>query len=286
MASGLIPARAGNTGEEAPLLPAERAHPRSRGEHPDPHLKELLRQGSSPLARGTLKELSLIVGTSGLIPARAGNTFCCAARYRESRAHPRSRGEHQEQLAGAITRAGSSPLARGTQSPAAEYHTPPGLIPARAGNTAQSLPVPAGGRAHPRSRGEHEKPGGTLSLEWGSSPLARGTQGMDGSARRRPGLIPARAGNTIAWMSSRVRPRAHPRSRGEHSLRGSRAEGTTGSSPLARGTPKEAAIKAAKRGLIPARAGNTGLRRWRGGTSWAHPRSRGEHKAGDCGKGW
>ena len=94
LVTGLIPARAGNTpglavhfvGEGAhPRSRGEhgnelvggvpnRAHPRSRGEHDQRLGMEHWRKGSSPLARGTLKELSLIVGTSGLIPARAGNT--------------------------------------------------------------------------------------------------------------------------------------------------------------------------------------------------------------------
>ena len=50
-----------------------------------------------------------------------------------------------------------------------------------------------------------------------------------------------------------------------------------GSSPLARGTPKEGRNNHAHHRLIPARAGNTAS----SGTSWltgtAHPRSRGEH---------
>ena len=73
---------------------------------------------------------------------------------------------------------------------------PSGLIPARAGNTlnVKSHGVAVG--AHPRSRGEHF--GGFLSV-WvvrGSSPLARGTLRWLLDNVVRPGLIPARAGNT------------------------------------------------------------------------------------------
>ena len=72
-----------------------------------------------------------------------------------------------------------------------------------------------------------------------------------------PGLIPARAGSTIRTSSSRTRSRAHPRSRGEHSVVCKSPWTSKGSSPLARGT----------------------LLDWFNGTlvPVAHPRSRGEH---------
>ena len=50
-----------------------------------------------------------------------------------------------------------------------------------------------------------------------------------------------------------------------------------GSSPLARGTRQDHADEDGGDGLIPARAGNTILRAYGRGGSWAHPRSRGEH---------
>ena len=51
-----------------------------------------------------------------------------------------------------------------------------------------------------------------------------------------------------------------------------------GSSPLARGTRQSGAGKLTRRGLIPARAGNTGRVAVTGGVRRAHPRSRGEHR--------
>ena len=50
-----------------------------------------------------------------------------------------------------------------------------------------------------------------------------------------------------------------------------------GSSPLARGTRVDAACPVILAGLIPARAGNTGVVRCLPGLLRAHPRSRGEH---------
>ena len=76
----------------------------------------------------------------GLIPARAGNTLHPKLPCRGRRAHPRSRGEHQELLAMPTRYLGSSPLARGTHLGSAAVTHDNGLIPARAGNTQAHLP--------------------------------------------------------------------------------------------------------------------------------------------------
>ena len=73
---------------------------------------------------------------------------------------------------------------------------------------------------------------------------------------------------------------AHPRSRGEHTPLSSVTWNARGSSPLARGTPMHQPGRNLRRGLIPARAGNTHLRGVHLRSFGAHPRSRGEHIAG------
>ena len=112
-------------------------------------------------------------------------------------------------------------------------------------------------RAHPRSRGDHSCFVAGESQCSGSSPLARGPlrlRVLRGSMR---GLIPARAGNTIAVVLALDEIGAHPRSRGEHESYGEMSAREAGSSPLARGT---------RGGVCP-----------RGSLHRAHPRSRGEH---------
>ena len=132
--------------------------------------------------------------------------------------------------------------------------------------------------AHPRSRGEHPQRRANLHASMGSSPLARGTQKCPETYGGGWGLIPARAGNTFThWQRFSVL-KAHPRSRGEHVSVAAKVCGdVAGSSPLARGTltPENWHWDAA--GLIPARAGNTGIGSFASGWPWAHPRSRGEH---------
>ena len=113
----------------------------------------------------------------------------------------------------------------------------------------------------------------------GSSPLARGTR--LGTDRRVlwHGLIPARAGNTGPAGGYGFAGGAHPRSRGEHRRVQRCSANGKGSSPLARGTRARNCRSTSRAGLIPARAGNTtGLMSCETST-WAHPRSRGEHRA-------
>ena len=172
---------------------------------------------------------------------------------------------------------GSSPLARGTPGRQGRCLLLRGLIPARAGNTPQrryALPPP---RAHPRSRGEHLQWRLPPFLSRGSSPLARGTLPFIEQAGTPVGLIPARAGNTLSTGNTSSPLKAHPRSRGEHKFRISKANAVKGSSPLARGTRLRRIIARLARRLIPARAGNTPPTPAGILLMWAHPRSRGEH---------
>ena len=194
-----------------------------------------------------------------------------------ARAHPRSRGEHDEEWADSVRLSGSSPLARGTPGNGLTVALTDGLIPARAGNTIIRRPPPLTVRAHPRSRGEHMEALGLFLIIWGSSPLARGTHTTRSLHSLGLGLIPARAGNTLKMVLRLNLMRAHPRSRGEHPGEDGATEIHPGSSPLARGTPFTPLLLYIENGLIPARAGNTRVRPMGFAEQRAHPRSRGEH---------
>ena len=192
-------------------------------------------------------------------------------------AHPRSRGEHAHPRQIIFVPLGSSPLARGTPQKYSFRVAFFGLIPARAGNTV----FPSRGavvlRAHPRSRGEHFGAVVGLPFKGGSSPLARGTRRIIARCSGQLGLIPARAGNTYSTPAVLIRRRAHPRSRGEHSMCSIWSLARGGSSPLARGTPIYQPVFGQMCGLIPARAGNTCTSELAFLGDRAHPRSRGEH---------
>ena len=91
------------------------------------------------------------------------------------------------------------------------------------------------------------------------------------------GLIPAHAGKTRNAKAAALAVGAHPRSRGENSMRLSNRIPEDGSSPLTRGKRVPGCEVLRDAGLIPAHAGKTvsgsGIRQRVG----AHPRSRGEN---------
>ena len=112
---------------------------------------------------------------------------------------------------------------------------------------------------------------------WGSSPLTRGALQPVRQPWNHRRLIPAHAGSTISWGTSRSLSRAHPRSRGEHPVLADMLTLAAGSSPLTRGALVLLDLGRTNGGLIPAHAGSTNMGHGSYFPSRAHPRSRGEH---------
>ena len=272
---GLIPARAGRTGSSANRAATSGAHPRSRGADVGPLVGSSSWWGSSPLARGGLGRRRGGGGRRGLIPARAGRTSKGADIASTHGAHPRSRGADRPTARTRVPHSGSSPLARGGPPIPSTVTSQSGLIPTRAGRTRWPNLRRWCSRAHPRSRGaDHDSSQGDEQL-WGSSPLARGGRHERTPCAVNAGLIPARAGRTSAPPRATGTSRAHPRSRGADECTAEGDRHKQGSSPLARGGPDLQAGDRIVSGLIPARAGRTGLDRVSRQVQRAHPRSRG-----------
>ena len=159
--------------------------------------------------------------------------------------------------------------------------TQSGIIPARAGFTP--LPdVDAPREAdHPRSRGVYAAPLPIGGIPGGSSPLARGLLPASLSDEDNPGIIPARAGFTLAVTVGTATIADHPRSRGVYARILRTASALVGSSPLARGLLFISLRPWSTSRIIPARAGFTrGGRPILGGPR-DHPRSRGVYDPGD-----
>ena len=150
----IIPARAGFTNQDAVHEQARGDHPRSRGVYVGDLPLVWDDYGSSPLARGLPRLVTLIPMTSGIIPARAGFTRSRNRSLRAHQDHPRSRGVYWRAGRRVNASGGSSPLARGLLGDDEGAHRAGGIIPARAGFT--HLPELGGAQG------------------WGSSPLARG----------------------------------------------------------------------------------------------------------------
>ena len=191
---GIIPARAGFTGDPDPASGRHQDHPRSRGVYATTTSARLASSGSSPLARGLRGIGHPHHAGQRIIPARAGFTWTPRPARPTSRDHPRSRGVYRWAMESGSLSLGSSPLARGLHSGGGGLIRPGGIIPARAGFT---IGVRAGGSSradHPRSRGVYP---------WPIVPAAAVTR-----------IIPARAGFTRRASSGRRSGRDHPRSRG------------------------------------------------------------------------
>ena len=131
--------------------------------------------GSSPQARGTRQPRAQWCILLRFIPAGAGNTLVVSLGCVPIAVHPRRRGEHCRQRAGAIYALGSSPQARGTRQPRQLAGNYVWFIPAGAGNTRHRDNANLYRPVHPRRRGEHTNPHAPPSGGGGSSPQARGT---------------------------------------------------------------------------------------------------------------
>ena len=234
---GLIPAHAGKTCPENRRCRATWAHPRSRGENMLTARSMTCPTGSSPLTRGKPSCIMLFTRCMRLIPAHAGKTRVQDVEHAAAGAHPRSRGENLNAVAGGNKETGSSPLTRGKHRHLVSDRVAVRLIPAHAGKTARRAGMGADGGAHPRSRGENREGVQQIEIVEGSSPLTRGKpHGID---RRHcaVGLIPAHAGKTARRAGMGADGGAHPRSRGENDLAVNGNFDGNGSSPLTRGKP-------------------------------------------------
>ena len=131
----IIPARAGFTLRGDRFFASSTDHPRSRGVYRSPCAAARFIAGSSPLARGLQLESILANPPDGIIPARAGFTSSHPRTRGRQRDHPRSRGVYGNIRGYAVSRGGSSPLARGLLHLSPLLFLDGRIIPARAGFT-------------------------------------------------------------------------------------------------------------------------------------------------------
>ncbi len=191
--------------------------------------------------------------------------------------HPRVRGEHVACVYGSRSISGSSPRTRGTHLAVSIEDAGIRIIPAYAGNTSITGLRQVPWTDHPRVRGEHSASASSSITSSGSSPRTRGTHERHVQPGRFLRIIPAYAGNTSSWPSTRNGRPDHPRVRGEHLRPNGPSPTSTGSSPRTRGTPRHADHRPARQRIIPAYAGNTRHAPPHRVCGADHPRVRGEH---------
>ena len=254
---GLIPARAGKTHLTEEEEACTKAHPRACGENSGEVSSSRSATGSSPRVRGKPHQLGGQGPRRRLIPARAGKTRGASKPASGLEAHPRACGENARRCRRRRGGRGSSPRVRGKRAERRQDVRRGGLIPARAGKTAEGAQRVRADEAHPRACGENPLPTGGRSSAAGSSPRVRGKPPPLPLHRRPHRLIPARAGKTKRESSTPRSRRAHPRACGENYAPMIAALGSAGSSPRVRGKPQPLAPHAPHPRLIPARAGKT-----------------------------
>ena len=192
-----------------------------------------------------------------IIPARAGFTSGSRSVTRWRQDHPRSCGVYAPPREECRGGQGSSPLVRGLPDLLPDRPVEAGIIPARAGFTAQYETIRPSCSDHPRSCGVYPRTETPVWSAEGSSPLVRGLQSNFRAAEIGSGIIPARAGFTDATAhGSALRP-DHPRSCGVYHFEDAVAGLRGGSSPLVRGLPRATLFGGPMDRIIPARAGFT-----------------------------
>ena len=274
---GIIPACAGSTSDTPSRAPHSWDHPRMRGEHVSTASQPAELRGSSPHARGAPPHEPHRSDRPGIIPACAGSTILSRISEPICWDHPRMRGEHIASPSKVFREMGSSPHARGARGGCGGGGDGGGIIPACAGSTSTPWRRAGPRRDHPRMRGEHLSVKVVVLVPMGSSPHARGAHRDVPGRDREDGIIPACAGSTRRARRRSIRPRDHPRMRGEHHERGFIPKCDGGSSPHARGARSGAPRMPLRHGIIPACAGSTWFPfRWTA-VGWDHPRMRGEH---------
>ena len=273
----LIPARAGKT-RRIPW-PSRQcgAHPRACGEN----IRRLRggpgERGSSPRVRGKLVLAHRVRRARGLIPARAGKTVGWRGAHWTPTAHPRACGENTGFGLRTIRSLGSSPRVRGKRQGGRGRGARRGLIPARAGKTLDRSSAWRRMGAHPRACGENARERSAARREKGSSPRVRGKRLRPPVGEVLARLIPARAGKTSSAAFPLSGGAAHPRACGENWPASGMTASGAGSSPRVRGKRVLEGDEGRKVGLIPARAGKTGVGRVVLARVEAHPRACGEN---------
>ena len=279
-ARGIIPARAGKTGGGRCGGPPRADHPRACGENEALAASDATDKGSSPRVRGKRNECTGHPVVQGIIPARAGKTAPTSMTARSRTDHPRACGENWAPWTRVSTLWGSSPRVRGKLLELLGDPGAAGIIPARAGKTADRHYTASLTTDHPRACGENVTWDPAIADRPGSSPRVRGKHAFAPWDDCPAGIIPARAGKTSRTTSASGSATDHPRACGENRLRGFSRVRAWGSSPRVRGKLLVKSFGFLPHRIIPARAGKTRTCSSAARTTRDHPRACGENERG------
>ena len=196
----------------------------------------------------------------GPIPAYAGQPKITAAGFAGHGAYPRVCGATSAPIGTIAQGQGLSPRMRGNLlllQRASGHHGP---IPAYAGQPPTSRRPRTSGGAYPRVCGATGVPSGPTGAGDGLSPRMRGNRRLVSVGKAQFGPIPAYAGQPVCRLIARAMLWAYPRVCGATASCVRMALVQLGLSPRMRGNQRHACVHCARKGPIPAYAGQPGRR--------------------------
>ena len=232
---GLIPAGAGQTVRGGSGEGKVWAHPRGCGADFHRMLWTIDDLGSSPRVRGRPVVGRARRAGAGLIPAGAGQTPKAQESATHRGAHPRGCGADRSSHLRECAFHGSSPQVRGRPDGVLREKAVERLIPAGAGQTTHHPGRGTSAGAHLRGCGADVMTTLSSPKMEGSSPRVRGRLSRRIVGWRKPGLIPAGAGQTSSHSAHGSSLTAHPRGCGADMCVAGEARAPQGSSPRVRG---------------------------------------------------
>ena len=232
--------------------------------------------GLSPHGRGKHRDKSPHVPPPPRsIPARAGETLANPLTRSYSRVYPRTGGGNSDSGRLEFLTLGLSPHGRGKRRRRRGGYGGMGSIPARAGETSSASTSSRAAWVYPRTGGGNAASFPPAPFLYGLSPHGRGKLPAMRPASRRPGSIPARAGETRSGHRRRRATRVYPRTGGGNRPAHSPATTAAGLSPHGRGKPQPGQLRDRPGRSIPARAGETRARRATRRLTAVYPRTGG-----------
>ena len=165
--------------------------------------------------RGTVME-----GTRGITPARAGKSPGLSRVQIEHRDHPRACGEKFSRSGLIEQLEGSPPRVRGKGRYLQKWPRRPGITPARAGKRHRPRVGTFFARDHPRVCGEKDVSAFAVVVAAGSPPRVRGKVIAHLSYPSFSGITPACAGKSLFEARLSKERRDHPRVCGEKNSSG------------------------------------------------------------------
>ncbi len=253
--AGSIPACAGE-----PCLCRHRRHrfevyPRVCGGTSPAGRDVVTREGLSPRVRGNLGRWLSTRTTTRSIPACAGEPRTAPIPHPVRKVYPRVCGGTPSASPSNFGILGLSPRVRGNQTQAAAERERAGSIPACAGEPSARGRMSLRWRVYPRVCGGTKVDRGDLRSAVGLSPRVRGNHGERRIRARLVGSIPACAGEPVALSEWEYWTEVYPRVCGGTDFGVGDTWTTIGLSPRVRGNLPAFLAVAARRGSIPACAG-------------------------------